>query len=89
MKILDAFETLDRRAPLPRDIANGFLRTLNDGRALLGLGSLRHLENTTQPFDFFYEWLVISLYLKRLNVQHKQALPRILKQSNRRLPPPW
>ena len=79
----------DRRAPLSRAFAGRYRRSLNEGRALLGLAPARRLEGTRQGVEFFLETTVIWHHLKHLNLLRQKANPRVRGKSNPRRSAPW
>jgi hypothetical protein len=79
----------DRRAPLTRAVGGRYRRTLNEGRALLGLAPARHLEGTRQGVELFLESILIWHHLKHLNLLRAKANPRVRGKSNPRRSAPW
>lgn len=75
----------DRRLPLTRAHAGRFRRTIQDGRALLGLAPATHLDTTRQGVEFFLESILIRHRVRALNALHNKAV-----SSGRptRYPPP-
>ena len=85
--VLDAIP--DRSLPLPRDVAGRFRRTLDEGRALFGLGPSERIKTSLQPADFFVEMVTIFHLLAGLKAPEMLGTPDFPTKSNPRDSAPW
>lgn len=79
----------DRRVPLTPAFAGLFRRTIQEGRALVGLPPATHLERTLQGVDFFLEAIVIWQVLGQLKPLPPQSKTTIRGKRYPPLPAPW
>jgi hypothetical protein len=84
-----ALDAGDRRLPLTPAFAGLFRRTIQEGRALVGLPPATHLERTLKGVDFFLEAIVIWHVLGELKPLPPQPKTTFRGKRYPPLPAPW